>query len=86
MPACSRRVTGWAIADHMRADLVEDAPKMAIALRGELPVKVVFHSDRGTQYASAQITPFAANNGITRSMGYTGIFGTTRWRNRPSPH
>ena len=71
--ACSRRVIGWAIADHMRTDLVEDALKMAITLRGELPAKVVFHTDRGTQYASAQITTWAANNGITRSMGYTGI-------------
>jgi transposase InsO family protein len=71
--AHSRRVIGWAIADHMRTDLVEDALKMAITLRGELPDKVVFHTDRGTQYASAQITQFAADNGITRSMGYTGI-------------
>ncbi|SFI36833.1 Transposase InsO and inactivated derivatives, partial [Nocardioides psychrotolerans] len=71
--ACSRRVIGWAIADHMRTDLVEDALKMAITLRGELPAQVVFHTDRGTQYASAQITEFAAKNGITRSMGYTGI-------------
>ena len=31
------------------------------------------NSDRGTQYASAQITAFAAANGLTRSMGYTGI-------------
>ena len=61
------------------------AAEAVLALRGELPVKAVFHSDRGTQYTSAQITLFAANNGITRSMGYTGIFGTTRWRDRPSP-
>lgn len=71
--AHSRRVIGWAIADHMRTDLVEDALKMAIVLRGELPAQVVFHTDRGTQYASEQITTFAANNAITRSMGYTGI-------------
>ena len=71
--ACSRRVIGWAIADHMRTDLVEDALKMAITLRGELPEKVVFHTDRGTQYASEQITTFAVENAITRSMGYTGI-------------
>ena len=69
----SRRVIGWAIADHMRTDLVEDALKMAITLRGELPAKVVFHTDRGTQYASEQITTFATENGITRSMGWTGI-------------
>ena len=42
---------------------------MAITLRGDRPEKVVFHSDRGTQYASDQITPFAAANGLTRSMG-----------------
>src|SRR5680860_682082 len=71
--AHSRRVIGWAIDDHMRTDLVEDALKMAIVLRGDLPERVVFHSDRGTQYASAQITKFATDNGITRSMGLTGI-------------
>jgi len=71
--AHSRRVIGWAIAEHMRTDLVEDALRMAITLRGELPAKVVFHTDRGTQYASAQITKFANENGITRSMGLTGI-------------
>jgi len=71
--ACSRRVIGWAIADHMRTDLVQDALQMAITLRGELPDKVVFHADRGTQYASEQITRFATANGITRSMGRTGV-------------
>ncbi len=71
--ACSRRVIGWAIADHMRTDLVEDALKMAIALRGDRPGRVVFHADRGTQYASDQITRFAADNGLTRSMGRTGV-------------
>jgi transposase InsO family protein len=71
--AHSRRVIGWAIAEHMRTDLVEQALQMAITLRGELPAKVVFHADRGTQYASAQITAFAAANGITRSMGRTGV-------------
>jgi len=71
--AHSRRVIGWAIADHMRTDLVQDALRMAIVLRGERPAKVVFHADRGTQYASDQITRFAATNGITRSMGRTGV-------------
>ena len=71
--AHSRRVIGWAIDEHMRADLVQEALAMAITLRGDLPAKVVFHSDRGTQYASAQITAFAAANGLIRSMGYTGI-------------
>ena len=46
---------------------------MALVSRGKKPASVIFHSDRGTQYASAQITAFAEANGITRSMGYTGI-------------
>ena len=74
--AHSRRVIGWAIDEHMRTDLVEDALQMAITLRGELPAQVVFHTDRGTQYASAQIAEFATENGITRSMGLTGICGS----------
>ena len=71
--AHSRREMDKAIDEHMRTDLVEDALKMAIALRGDLPETVVFHTDRGTQYASAQITAFAAGNGLTRSMCYTGV-------------
>lgn len=71
--AHSRRVIGWAIDKHMRADLVEDALQMAITLRGERPAKVVFHADRGTPYASEQISRFADENGITRSMGRTGV-------------
>jgi len=69
----SRRVIGWAIAEHMRTDLVQDALQMALTLRGERPRRVVFHADRGTQYASGQIATFAAANGITRSMGRTGV-------------
>ena len=47
--AHSRRVIGWAVDEHMRADLVEDALRMAITMRGELTEKVTFHTDRGTQ-------------------------------------
>jgi putative transposase len=47
--AHSRRVIGWAIDEHLRSDLVEDALRMAITLRGERPEKVSFHTDRGTQ-------------------------------------
>ena len=44
----SRRVVGWSMADHMRADLVCDALKMALDIRRPGP-GLVFHSDRGTQ-------------------------------------
>ena len=44
----SRRVVGWALADHMRTELVEDALKMAFAHRAP-ENGVIFHSDRGSQ-------------------------------------
>jgi transposase InsO family protein len=44
----SRRVVGWALADHMRTELVSDA--LAMALRNRRPEEgVIFHSDRGCQ-------------------------------------
>ena len=47
--AHSRRVIGWAIAAHMRTDLIENALMMAMTLRGDRPAQVIFHSGRGTQ-------------------------------------
>ena len=44
----SRRVVGWAMADHLRAELVCDALRMAIEARRPAP-GLIFHSDRGTQ-------------------------------------
>jgi len=70
---CSRRVIGWAIEDHMRADLVEAALRMAVTLRGQLPGKVIFHADRGSQYTSAQIADVATALDVLRSMGRTGV-------------
>jgi len=46
----SRKVVGWAIADHMRTELIVDALDMAIKTRRPAP-GVIFHSDRGSQYA-----------------------------------
>jgi putative transposase len=67
----SRRLVGWAIADHMRTSLVTDALDMAITNRR--PVGgVIFHSDRGTQYTSHEFDTYCATNGIRRSLGRTG--------------
>jgi transposase InsO family protein len=44
----SRRVVGWAMAEHMRTELVSDALRMALAARRPAP-GLIFHSDRGTQ-------------------------------------
>ncbi|MDQ8708400.1 IS3 family transposase [Streptomyces sp. LHD-70] len=67
----SRRVVGWATADHLRTDLVADALKTACRqLRPDRPV--VFHSDRGCQYTSQQFAALAAEFGIRLSVGRTG--------------
>jgi putative transposase len=70
---CSRRVLGWSIQDHLRADLVDQALTMAVVLRGVLPDKVVFHADRGTQYTSAQIAELCTGLGLLQSVGRSGV-------------
>lgn len=69
----TRRVLGRTVAAHLRADLVEDALRQAVALRGELPGKVIFHADRGTQYTSQQIADLCGELDLLRSMGRTGV-------------
>jgi transposase InsO family protein len=68
---CSRRVAGWAIADHMRTELVEDALKAADTLRGGLTGSV-FHSDHGSQYTSMDFANLCRDFGVTQSMGAVG--------------
>ena len=48
MDCYSRRIVGWALADHLRAELVVDALEMALARRRP-DVGLVHHSDRGSQ-------------------------------------
>ncbi len=69
----SRRLLGYAMADHMRTSLVTDALKMAIALRGGTVSNVISHADRGTQYTSYEYLSFCAANGLRPSVGKTGI-------------
>ena len=67
----SRRVVGWATADHLRTDLVADALKAAC--RQRRPIRpVIFHSDRGCQYTSQQFAALAAEFGVRLSVGRTG--------------
>ena len=49
--ACTRRFVGWAMANHLRAELVSDALEMALWRRGS-PSGVIHHSDQGSQYTS----------------------------------
>jgi putative transposase len=67
----SRKVVGFALADHMRTDLITDALRMAIVARNP-PPGVIFHSDRGAQYTSDEFRSFCGNNGVRPSVGRTG--------------
>jgi len=67
----SRRVVGWALADHMRTELVTDALEMAFATRR--PARgAIFHSDRGCQYTSTDYATLARSNGVVLSVGLAG--------------
>ena len=68
----SRRVVGWAIADHMRTSLITDALDMALTVRAPA-AGVIFHSDRGAQYTSSEFDKYCRRSGIRRSLGRTGI-------------
>jgi putative transposase len=67
----SRRVVGWAMADHMRASLVCEALEMALSWRRPGP-GLVFHSDRGSQYTSRQFRELLAAHGVRQSLSRPG--------------
>jgi putative transposase len=71
MDLCSRMIVGWAIAQHVRTELVIDAVQMAIARRRP-DSGLVHHSDRGAQYTSLVFGQTLEQAGITRSMGRVG--------------
>jgi putative transposase len=64
----SRRVIGWSMADHMRTDLVLNALNSALGQRIPSQAGLVFHSDRGSQYASHAYRDALNTAGITCSM------------------
>ncbi|MFD0294913.1 IS3 family transposase [Streptomyces sp. NPDC059616] len=68
----SRRVLGWSMAPHMRAELVIDALQAAVATRCGNVTGVIFHADRGSQYTSAAFAQVCDLHGIRRSMGRVG--------------
>ena len=67
----SRRLAGWAIADHMRVDLVADALTAAHRARGSL-AGAIFHSDHGSVYTSKTYATLCSTLGVTQSMGAVG--------------
>jgi putative transposase len=74
----SRRVAGFAMADHLRTELVADALANAVAARGPAP-GVVFHSDRGCQYTSAAFAALADDCQVVLSWAGPANAGTTPW-------
>jgi putative transposase len=70
--AFSRRVVGWSIADHIRAELVADAVQMAIWRRRPAPGETIAHSDHGSQYTSWLFGDRLRGAGLLGSMGSIG--------------
>jgi putative transposase len=66
----SRRVVGWAMATHLRTELVLDALNMAIYQRK--PTSVIHHSDQGCQYTSIAFGKRCDEAGVRPSMGSVG--------------
>jgi putative transposase len=67
----TRKMLGYAMADHQRAELVCDAILMAAA-RTRLADQAIFHSDRGSQYTAAAFRQTLADLGVRQSMGRVG--------------
>ena len=72
LDAWSRRVIGWSIADHIRAELVVDALQMAIWRRRPPEGQTVHHSDHGSQYTSWAFGRRLRAAGVLGSMGSIG--------------
>jgi putative transposase len=70
LDAWSRRVIGWAMATHLRTELVLDALNMAVWQRR--PKQVIHHSDQGTQYTSIAFGLRCREVGVRPSMGSVG--------------
>jgi putative transposase len=68
----TRKVIGWAIDDNYRTPLIAKAIEMA-ARNVDLPAAAIFHSDRGSNYTSAEFAGVLERLGIRQSVGRTGI-------------
>jgi putative transposase len=69
----SRKVVGWQFASHMRTTLVLDALRMALSTRERVEeVRLVHHSDRGSQYVSGDYAQTLEDHDVLASVGSTG--------------
>jgi putative transposase len=67
----SRKVVGWAVGKHLDADLSGLALKRAVARR-QPPPGLIFHSDRGSEFAAASFREELKNIGAIQSMSRKG--------------
>jgi putative transposase len=72
LDAFSRKVIGWALETHLRAELAIAALDMALAVRRPPPGSLIHHSDRGVQYACGDYTAILASHDIQASMSRVG--------------
>jgi transposase InsO family protein len=68
---CSRAVVGWSMADHMRAELVNQALSMALGRR-QPAAGLIMHTDRGSQYGADSYRQLLTQHGIQPSMSRKG--------------
>lgn len=68
---CSRKVVGWSVADHMRTTLVTEAFDRAVMVRRPSS-GLIFHSDRGSQYASKALRRRLRRHDMRQSMSARG--------------
>ncbi len=68
----TRKIVGWAMDDNYKTPLIKDAIRMA-ARNMELPEGAIFHSDRGSNYTSAEFAKDLKELKIRQSVGRTGI-------------
>src|SRR5712692_5352444 len=66
----SRRIVGWAMANHLRTELILGALDMALERRR--PAEVIHHSDQGCQYTSIEFGSRCREAGVRPSMGSVG--------------
>jgi len=67
----TREVIGYAMAEHLRTELVVEALEMAMR-NGRLHADCIMHSDRGTQYTSTEYREKLVELGLRHSVGRTG--------------
>lgn len=79
LDCATKKLVGYAMADHMRTELIVDALKMAARNTTIQHEVTIFHSDRGSQYMSQEFADYCGSLGIRRSVGRTGICYDNAW-------